>query len=83
MSYARNLNGHPAYDDFRRTREKQRLNGGAPQGYELALSLLSYSERGARYLTTIRKIMRVNGLQNFDKAQLRLDAFGGAPAPDA
>ncbi len=83
MSYARNLNGHVAYDDFRRSREKQRQSGQMPHGYELALSLLSYSERGAKYLTTIRKIMRVNGLQNFDKARLRLRRFAEVPAPDA
>lgn len=83
MSYARNLNGHAAYDDFRRSREKQRRSGQIPRGYELALSLLSYSERGARYLVTIRKIMRVNGLQNFDKARLRLRRFVEAPTPDA
>lgn len=83
MSYAHNLNGHAAYEDFRRSREKQRQTGQTPGGYELALSLLSYSERGAKYLTTIRKIMRINGLQNFDKAQLRQRRFVEAPAPDA
>lgn len=83
LSYGRNLNGHPAYDDFRRVREKQRQSGQVPDGYVLALSLLSYSERGARYIMTIRSIMRVNGLQNFDSAQLRDQRFIDAPAPDA
>jgi Bax protein len=83
ISYAHNLNGHVAYDDFRRVRERQRQNGQVQDGYELALSLLSYSERGAKYLTTIRSIMRVNGLQSFDKAQLRHRRFAEAPSPDA
>lgn len=81
VSYAHNLNVHTAYDDFRRERQKQREAGDTLRGYDLALSLLSYSERGARYLVTIRSIMRVNGLQNFDKAQLRDRRF--AEAPDA
>ena len=83
MSYARNLNGHAAYGDFRRSREKQRDSGDGLRGYDLALSLLSYSERGAKYLITIRKIMRINGFQIFDRAQLRLRGLGGAPSPDA
>lgn len=83
MSYTSNLNGHAAYEDFRRAREKQRQSGKSPRGYELALDLLSYSERGAKYLITIRKIMRVNGLHNFDKARLRHRRFVEAPSPDA
>jgi Bax protein len=71
MSYARNLNGHFAYDKFRLARETQRRRGGELDGYSLAPTLERYSERGGAYIKTIRMLMRVNKLQAFDKARLR------------
>ncbi len=70
-SYARNLNGHFAYDEFRRLREEQRAAGDRPDGYALAATLSKYSERGDSYVETIRTIIRVNGLRAFDRARLR------------
>jgi len=70
-SYARNLNAHFAYDEFRRAREAQRNRDERPDGYALAGALAQYSERGEEYVETIRTIMRVNGLQAFDRARLR------------
>ena len=70
MSYTRNLNGHFAYDEFRRAREVQRRRGGALDGYNLATTLKHYSERGNAYIETIRMLIRVNNLQAFDKARL-------------
>jgi len=83
-SYARNLNGHFAYDDFRRAREAQRNRGDRPGGYALAGTLSKYSERGEEYVETIRTIIRVNGLQVFDRARLR-DRFAvdDGQTPDA
>lgn len=70
-SYTRNLNGHFAYDEFRRAREAQRNRGARPDGYALAAALSKYSERGDNYIETIRTIIRVNGLRAFDGARLR------------
>jgi Bax protein len=82
-SYTRNLNGHPAYDAFRRARATLRIRGERLDGYGLATSLLQYSERGADYVETIRSIIRVNGLQAFDKARLGDPLMLEAAAPDA
>jgi Bax protein len=80
-SYTRNLNRHPAYDAFRRARERLRMRGEGLDGYDLAAALQRYSERGAEYVETIRSIIRVNGLQAFDRARLgdRLALETGAP----
>ncbi len=70
MSYTRNLNGHVAYDEFRRAREAQRHEGGSLNGYALVENLGRYSERGDAYIETIHTLMRVNKLQAFDRARL-------------
>jgi len=70
MSYTRNLNGHTAYDEFRRAREAQRHEGRALDGYSLVNKLARYSERGDAYIETIHTLMRVNNLQAFDRARL-------------
>lgn len=67
-AYAHNLNTHSAYSVFRETRATLRAEFGRVNGYELAGSLLHYSERGEDYINSIRSIMRYNALQIFDSA---------------
>ncbi len=78
-SYARNLNIHPAYDEFRRTRAalRRRVGEGAGvDGQRLADTLVRYSERGADYVRTLKIIIGANNLEQFDKARL---SDGAAP----
>jgi len=83
MSYTRNLNGHIAYDEFRRAREAQRRRGGGLDGYNLITTLKRYSERGDDYIESIRMLIRVNNLQAFDKARLRDQRVADWGGPDA
>jgi Bax protein len=73
MAYMHNLNTHNAYKDLRIQRAEMRSNGGEPRGYELANSLIKYSERGQAYVNTLQSIMRVNHLQQTDEAYLNHD----------
>lgn len=70
-SYMINLNSHKAYSDLRRKRAEIRKQGKEPGGMELAETLLSYSEKGAEYVKTLKSIIKVNGLEIADKAYLR------------
>lgn len=79
-SYARNLNIHPAYEEFRKVRAALRARHGEGtmvDGLTLAGTMLRYSERGADYVRTIKIIIRGNELGQFDKARL------GAHGPGA
>lgn len=69
-AYLWNLNTHFAYREFRRLRARQRKAGQPLDGYALIGTMLRYSERGADYVKTIRAIMRVNELDQFDRARL-------------
>ena len=69
-SYLRNLNTHPAYEDFRALRAGKRALGHDLNGHTLAAALQRYSERGTDYVRSIRDIMRVNRLWNFDHVRL-------------
>ncbi len=73
-SYARNLNGHPAYEDFRTRRAKMRAIDGTLDPYGLAQTLAGYSERREEYVETIEKILRVDSLEELEDTQLE-----GAP----
>ena len=80
-SYVHNLNSHPAYADFRKLRADMRRkttadrNDFGPAGSEaLAKTLVSYSERGADYITDVRNLMQVNDLRVFDRARLASEA---------
>ena len=76
-SYARNLNIHPAYGEFRRTRaalRRQAGEGAGVEGLKLAASLVRYSQRGADYVRALKTIMGANDLDQFDKARLSNDA---------
>lgn len=69
-AYARNLNGHPAYAPFRALRAEQRAAGGPLDGYALMDGLMAYSELGADYIATVRRVMRANDLPSLDTARL-------------
>jgi len=69
-AYMHNLNIHWAYQEFRRVRDDLRESDSALTGEALAGTLGKYSERGFKYINTIRTIMRVNGLSAFDHAWL-------------
>lgn len=78
-SYARNLNTHRAYRQFRKVRYGLRLKGAPLDGQMLVENLKSYSERGEKYVKTIRSLIKGNKLQRFDDARLR-DGYS-APRP--
>lgn len=69
-AYARNLNTHRAYAQFRERRAEMRRYGQALDGQELALNILHYSERKADYIRDVRELMRSNNLRPFDLARL-------------
>jgi Bax protein len=69
-AYLWNLNTHPAYAALRAERAKIRRRGARLGGYALAGTLIQYSERRARYVDTIRAIIRINRLDQFDTARL-------------
>ena len=82
-SYVRNLNTHRAYRAFRRARARLRKTGAILSGPELAGSLTAYSERRGAYVKTIRNIIRINGLEVFDRVRLDDILAVGTPGPDA
>ncbi|MEH6474542.1 MAG: glucosaminidase domain-containing protein [Sneathiella sp.] len=69
-TYATNLNSFGAYDDFRVARARQRSEFGVINGYELAGSLVLYSERGADYIDALQALIRVNNLGQFEETAL-------------
>ncbi len=70
-AYMLNLNTHPAYRTFRGLRAKMRNRGESLDGYTLAATLTSYSERGEAYVDELRRIIRTNHLQWLDRAKLK------------
>jgi Bax protein len=69
-SYARSLNTHRAYADFRNERQALRKANKPIDGYHLAGTLTKYSERGDDYIKSIRSLMVVNDMRPFDGARL-------------
>lgn len=69
-SYLRNLNTHPAYEDFRQARFLLRKTGLEPDGEALSLTLKSYSEQGETYLALVRELISDNDLSALDAATL-------------
>ena len=69
-AYVMNLNTHRAYRRFRDKRQAIRNEGDSLTGLALASTLTNYSERGAKYVLTIRDIIQSNRLQALDTAQL-------------
>ena len=69
-AYALNLNTHRAYARFRGKRATMRAQDLTPDGYELALTLGSYSERKMSYVRDVRGIIKANHLRPLDQARL-------------
>ncbi|MEK7244729.1 MAG: glucosaminidase domain-containing protein [Pseudomonadota bacterium] len=69
-AYARNLNSHRAYREFRDVRAAARAEGRTPDGFDLAGKLGRYSQRGAAYVNRLRGLIVVNGLRELDGAKL-------------
>ncbi len=80
-AYARNLNSHRAYREFRAARGDLRRNGAPLSGRKLVDTLKRYSERGLDYVKTLRSIMAVNKLGPLDEARLSRSAHAGRDAP--
>lgn len=72
-AYMRNLNTHRAYREFRKHRKSIRGKGQALNGAILAANLTRYSERGEKYVDSVRAIISVNQLLGLDDAQLVKD----------
>jgi Bax protein len=84
-AYFLNLSSHPAYEDFRRLRADQRATGRPLNSMVLADGLIAYSERGQKYVDTLKGIMRVNNLTIADDAVFRdepMRFFLGADSPE-
>ena len=69
--YFINISGHPAYEPLRRIRADLRAAGKPLTSLELADGLIRYSERGQKYVDTLKGIIRVNKLDTADDAVLR------------
>jgi uncharacterized FlgJ-related protein len=69
--YFLNLSAHPAYEDFRRLRANRRAGGEPLTSLALADGLIRYSERGQKYVDTLKSIIRVNKLDVADDAVFR------------
>jgi Bax protein len=74
-SYMHNLNYHRAYGKFRAARKWLRAHAKPMDGHTLAGELIRYSERGAAYVKTIRRIIRANKLAPLDDARLHNDRW--------
>lgn len=70
VSYARNLNTHPAYAGFRDARARARAGGVPLDSLELAGEFVRYSIRREAYVEDLRAIIRTNKLDDFDRARL-------------
>lgn len=70
QAYEHNLNTHRAYERFRAQRAALRAKHRPPDGYDLALTLVRYSERKMDYVRDVRGLIRANKLQPFDTARL-------------
>lgn len=80
-SYIHNLNTHRAYTQFRQMRASLRGQDKPVEGLALVNALGAYSERGEDYLRTIRSLIRVNSLSDFDKAVLSDDQMEEVMGP--
>jgi len=69
--YYLNLFSHPAYEEFRRLRAELRAAGKPLTSLVLADGLIKYSERGQKYVDTLKGIIRVNRLDLADDAVFR------------
>ncbi len=79
-AYVWNLNTHFAYAKFREKRAAFRQGGQPLDSYALTETLDRYSERGDKYIKTIRIIMRANDLHEFDDVELLSERSGRQPS---
>ena len=86
-AYARNLNAHPYYREFRERRAEMRKSVDQTiDGMKLVPTLTRYSERGEDYIATIQELIRFNQFTVFDETKLldRLENITKKPdGPDA
>ena len=69
--YFINLSSHPAYEDFRKLRADLKAQGKPVTSLALADGLIRYSERGQKYVDTLKGIIRANKLDVADDAVFR------------
>jgi len=69
-SYLRNLNTHRAYRALRQARATARQGGKQIDSLAMAEMLISYSEKGSKYVALLRRIIESNDLKPLDDARL-------------
>ncbi len=70
-AYIRNLNTHAAYRKMRQVRHSLRMMGAPLEGLMLAETIKHYSQRGEKYVDTIKNLIESNKLHRLDDARLR------------
>ncbi len=70
-SYMRNLNSHRAYVRLRQLRNEMLGLGMPLRGDRLAETLVSYSQEGEDYVRKLRRMIRGNNLERFDRTRLQ------------
>lgn len=63
-SYLVNINSHPDYAELRKYRARQRAQGEAVSGIELAEKMAQYSERRSVYVDEIQSLIHFNKLDH-------------------
>jgi Bax protein len=71
--YVRNLNNHRAYREFRRERAALRAADRPIGSRVLAKTMTRYSQRGAKYVSSILGLIKTNKLDALDGARLGAD----------
>lgn len=69
-AYMRNLNTHPAYQDFRELRAAQRQIGEPLNPHALAETLTPYSARGRAYIDDLLEVLGERELARCSRAEL-------------
>jgi uncharacterized FlgJ-related protein len=69
-AYCLNLNTHPSYSVFRVTRAEMREQNKPLNGFELAMHLEKYSEKGVEYTSLVQNMIIRHGLEIADAARL-------------
>ena len=69
-AYQRNLNTHSSYRNFRNARAELRDEGKKLDSMVLSVYLDKYAETGKEYVKILQKIIKQNGLTDFDDAKL-------------
>ena len=70
QAYLKNLNTHRGYKEFRKERGLLRQNNKKITGTDLADYLYNYAKNGPEYVKILKKIIRQNGLTDFDSSIL-------------